>query len=71
MSTPSAAANPPAAFHFDNTLGALLIGGLLAAVLYGITCTQTFVYLQHQPGQKWRFKLFVSGRDASARRRGY
>ncbi|KAJ6494053.1 hypothetical protein C8R47DRAFT_1118208 [Mycena vitilis] len=29
---------------FDNTLGALLIGGLAATALWGITCVQTFTF---------------------------
>jgi len=29
---------------FDNTLGALLVGGLLAMALWGVTCVQTFSF---------------------------
>ncbi|KAJ7171124.1 hypothetical protein C8R46DRAFT_948188 [Mycena filopes] len=39
---------PPSALpvlpKFDNTLGALLIGGLVATALYGVTCVQTFTF---------------------------
>ncbi|ETW76848.1 hypothetical protein HETIRDRAFT_106236 [Heterobasidion irregulare TC 32-1] len=32
--------------HFDSTTGALYIGGLLTAILYGITCVQSFIFFQ-------------------------
>jgi len=31
----------------DNTLGALFLGNLTAAILYGVTCVQTFMYFQN------------------------
>ncbi|KAJ3832189.1 hypothetical protein F5878DRAFT_635458 [Lentinula raphanica] len=30
---------------FDGTLGCLFIGSSLAAILYGVTCVQTFIYV--------------------------
>ncbi|EIN05594.1 hypothetical protein PUNSTDRAFT_137699 [Punctularia strigosozonata HHB-11173 SS5] len=47
--------------HLDNTLGALLVGGLCAAALYGITCAQTFIFLQNHPEERRSFKLFIAG----------
>ncbi|PPQ69735.1 hypothetical protein CVT24_001321 [Panaeolus cyanescens] len=32
---------------FDNTLGALLLGGLLAMALWGVTCVQTYHYYMY------------------------
>jgi hypothetical protein len=34
----------PAVPKFDNTLGALLIGGLAATALWGVTCVQTYTF---------------------------
>jgi len=31
----------------DNTLGALFLGNVTAAILYGVTCVQTFTYFQN------------------------
>ncbi|KAI0343829.1 hypothetical protein BDW22DRAFT_1211507 [Trametopsis cervina] len=42
-----------------NTIGALLIGGLVSAILYGITSTQTVVYYQRAPNDWWLVKLTV------------
>lgn len=33
---------------YDNTLGAVFIGGWVAAIFYGITCVQAFVFLRHK-----------------------
>ncbi|GJF00451.1 hypothetical protein PsYK624_167390 [Phanerochaete sordida] len=41
MSPPSA---PPVAIHLDNTLGAILVGLIVLAVLYGVTSLQVYVY---------------------------
>jgi hypothetical protein len=30
----------------DNTLGAVFLGNLTAAILYGVTCVQMFMYFQ-------------------------
>ncbi|TDL18395.1 hypothetical protein BD410DRAFT_793282 [Rickenella mellea] len=35
---------PLAGLHFDNTLGVILVGGMLAAVLFGITIMQVYIY---------------------------
>ncbi|ESK91090.1 hypothetical protein Moror_9590 [Moniliophthora roreri MCA 2997] len=46
---------------FDNTLGALLVGGLVAMALWGITCVQTFNYFdQSSRRDKPQFKLLAS-----------
>ena len=74
------------AFSFDNTLGALLVGGLISGMcvpsslpslvsaafspayyllssaayrLYGITCTQTYVYYERSAGDRPSLKAFV------------
>lgn len=33
---------------YDNTLGAVFIGGWVAAIFYGITCVQAFFFLWHK-----------------------
>ncbi|ETW75229.1 hypothetical protein HETIRDRAFT_412440 [Heterobasidion irregulare TC 32-1] len=48
------------AFSFDNTLGALLVGGLISGILYGITCTQTYVYYERGAGDRPSLKAFVA-----------
>ncbi|KAJ7035209.1 hypothetical protein C8F04DRAFT_1099429 [Mycena alexandri] len=40
----STALPPPGLPKFDNTLGALLIGGLVATALWGVTCVQTYTF---------------------------
>lgn len=45
--TPSTTADPAEILPaLDNTLGALLIGGFICAVFYGIVCLQTFLLLR-------------------------
>jgi len=39
-----------AALNLNTTIGSLLVGGLVSAVLFGITTTQTFVYYQKAAG---------------------
>jgi len=43
----------------DNTLGAAFIGNIVAAVLYGITCLQTFVYYKKGKGDQAWFKAII------------
>ncbi|KAF8883938.1 hypothetical protein CPB85DRAFT_1493353 [Mucidula mucida] len=44
---------------FDNSLGALLIGGLLAMALWGITCIQTYNFFNNNTRDRPAFKLMV------------
>ncbi|KAL4250042.1 hypothetical protein ABKN59_004921 [Abortiporus biennis] len=37
-------AEMPSLLHFDNTLGAMYIGLLIATLLTGIACLQTYIY---------------------------
>ncbi|KAF5323919.1 hypothetical protein D9611_008418 [Ephemerocybe angulata] len=43
----------------DNTWGAAFIGLLLAAVLYGITCLQTYIYFTTYPEDGWEYKTMA------------
>ncbi|KAM6499007.1 hypothetical protein JOM56_006955 [Amanita muscaria] len=43
----------------DNTLGALLIGGLLASGFTGVVTTQTVIYLRLYPSDKISLKFLV------------
>ncbi|KAN0097294.1 hypothetical protein V8E55_001740 [Tylopilus felleus] len=43
----------------DQTMGALLIGVVIAGVLYGCTCVQTWCYYTHYPSDRWYLKLLV------------
>ncbi|KDQ53929.1 hypothetical protein JAAARDRAFT_38900 [Jaapia argillacea MUCL 33604] len=43
--------------NVGGTLGALLVGGLITYSLYGMTCTQTYVYYQRQRSQHDRISL--------------
>jgi len=45
--------------RFDNTLGALLVGLLAAAVMYGITCVQTYIYYGSYLNDRWHLKSLV------------
>ncbi|TDL20341.1 hypothetical protein BD410DRAFT_379343 [Rickenella mellea] len=36
----------PHNLHFDNTIGAMLIGTIISSMLYGVTTIQTFIYFQ-------------------------
>ncbi|KAI5122842.1 hypothetical protein M0805_003137 [Coniferiporia weirii] len=44
---------------YDNTLGAILIGGFVSVFLYGVTCLQTFIYFQRYPGDRGFIKASV------------
>ncbi|KII84002.1 hypothetical protein PLICRDRAFT_435591 [Plicaturopsis crispa FD-325 SS-3] len=47
MTSPSTPSPSLADVHFDNTLGALLVGGLVAIALWGVACTQTYIYFEN------------------------
>ncbi|KAH0826321.1 hypothetical protein J3R83DRAFT_5271 [Lanmaoa asiatica] len=46
--------------NLDNTLGALLIGGLLATSFWGVTCAQTYNYYQRYSNDSLALKLIAS-----------
>ncbi|KAL0959241.1 hypothetical protein HGRIS_014514 [Hohenbuehelia grisea] len=48
-----------AAQKYDTTLGSLLIGGLLALALWGITCVQTFNYFSRGSNDQPRFRVLI------------
>ncbi|KAI0345832.1 hypothetical protein BDW22DRAFT_1353443 [Trametopsis cervina] len=48
-----------AGLNANNTIGALLLGGLVAAILYGITSMQTAVFYQQAHADNWMIKLGV------------
>jgi len=51
---------PPSALPaFDNTLGALLVGGLLSMGLWGVTCVQTFTFFTRNSRDRPLFKLLI------------
>ncbi|THG95905.1 hypothetical protein EW145_g7880, partial [Phellinidium pouzarii] len=41
---------------YDNTLGAVLIGGFVSVFLYGVTCLQALIYYQRYPGDRGSVK---------------
>lgn len=43
----------------DETLGAIFIGIVIAATLYGVSCTQILYYYSRYPDDTWRLKLLV------------
>ncbi|KAG0699869.1 hypothetical protein DFH29DRAFT_990646, partial [Suillus ampliporus] len=43
----------------DNSFGAFLIGVVVSATLYGVTCVQTWYYFSRYPSDPWRIKLLV------------
>ncbi|KAI9460056.1 hypothetical protein HD554DRAFT_2323905 [Boletus coccyginus] len=45
----------------DNTFGAFLIGVVVSATLYGVTCIQTWYYYGRYPSDPWYIKLLVAG----------
>jgi len=45
----------------DNTFGAFLIGVVVSATLYGVTCIQTWYYYSRYPSDPWYIKLLVAG----------
>ncbi|TFY70045.1 hypothetical protein EVG20_g2896 [Dentipellis fragilis] len=53
------AAAPAAIPSLDATFGAMFIGVILAATLYGVTCLQTWSYFRDYPEDTWRIKTLV------------
>ncbi|THU79309.1 hypothetical protein K435DRAFT_785899, partial [Dendrothele bispora CBS 962.96] len=45
---------------FDNTLGAVLLGGLLAMALWGVVCIQTYNFFMGKSRDKPAFKLLIA-----------
>jgi len=43
----------------NNTFGAVYIGVVVAATLYGVTCVQTWYYYSRYPSDMWYIKLLV------------
>ncbi|KAJ7474697.1 hypothetical protein FB451DRAFT_274509 [Mycena latifolia] len=58
MATPPM--SPPIIFHVDNTLGALLVGGLVATALWGVTCVQTFTFFMSDATDRAWHKVLVA-----------
>ncbi|TFK31124.1 hypothetical protein BDQ12DRAFT_308038 [Crucibulum laeve] len=44
---------------FDDTLGAALLGGIAASILYGITCVQTFIFLKGSQANRTNLRIIV------------
>jgi hypothetical protein len=53
-------ATPAAMPAFDNTLGSLLVGGLVAMALWGVTCVQTYTYFSRSFKDRSYMKLMVA-----------
>lgn len=51
---------PPILPAFDNTLGALLLGGMIAMALWGITCVQTYTFFTQSHRDTGLQKLTVA-----------
>lgn len=58
-STPGGPLVPMPVLHFDNSLGAMLVGGLVSFALYGITFTQTYIYYERRHNDRPFIKLLV------------
>lgn len=43
----------------DSTIGATLIGCIVAAVVYGVTITQTYLYFERFPDDKYGIKIMA------------
>ncbi|KAI0366389.1 hypothetical protein BV20DRAFT_653179 [Pilatotrama ljubarskyi] len=43
----------------DATMGPLLIGVILAAIMYGVSCSQMYYYFTRYPRDSWSIKLLV------------
>ncbi|KAF8983745.1 hypothetical protein BDQ17DRAFT_754322 [Cyathus striatus] len=47
--------------NVNSTFGSLFLGGVVTAIFYGITCLQTFIYLQYNSkNDTHKFKLFIT-----------
>ncbi|KAF9558841.1 hypothetical protein CPC08DRAFT_539345 [Agrocybe pediades] len=51
---------PPPGFDLDKTLGAVFIGNVVAAVLFGITSLQAFTFFRGNTGDSRRFKQLIA-----------
>ncbi|KAJ8516328.1 hypothetical protein ONZ45_g6352 [Pleurotus djamor] len=51
----------PASLQVDTTMGAALIGSVCAAVLYGVSSVQTWIYFHHYEKDMWYIKYLVAG----------
>ncbi|KAF9497033.1 hypothetical protein BDN71DRAFT_1505266 [Pleurotus eryngii] len=49
----------PSSMSFDSTLGSLLVGGLAAVALWGVTNVQTFNYFSRGSNDRPSFKLLI------------
>ncbi|EPQ50151.1 hypothetical protein GLOTRDRAFT_141615 [Gloeophyllum trabeum ATCC 11539] len=47
-------------FVLDNTMGAMFVGVIVAATLYGVSCVQTWFYYNHYRNDLWHIKLLVA-----------
>jgi len=56
MSLPGSTIEIP---KFDNTLGAILIGGMVAMALWGITCVQSYTFLTYNSQDRPRLRILV------------
>ncbi|TFK33378.1 hypothetical protein BDQ12DRAFT_715867 [Crucibulum laeve] len=54
-------ATTTAKLTFDDTLGAIFLGGIVASTLYGITCVQTFIFLKGSQADRTYMKTIVVG----------
>ncbi|KAI0030552.1 hypothetical protein K488DRAFT_87669 [Vararia minispora EC-137] len=53
-------ADPFAGMAWDNTVGALLIGGLVGGVLFGLTCMQSYMYFSKYKDDRLLLRFFVA-----------
>ncbi|KAI0087153.1 hypothetical protein BDY19DRAFT_304374 [Irpex rosettiformis] len=60
MGPPSGLGAGPPNFDANTAVGALLVGGLISAILFGITSTQSWVYYQTYREDHWRLKTVVA-----------
>lgn len=58
-SIPPPLADPFAHVKFDNSLGALLIGVIVSAILFGLTSLQSYLYYTNYPRDRLSFKILV------------
>ncbi|THH05384.1 hypothetical protein EW145_g4833 [Phellinidium pouzarii] len=60
MATYSRGSPVIAKLELGSTFGAAYIGAMLAMMLYGITCLQSYLYYLYYPKDRWSFKLLVA-----------
>ncbi|TFK49047.1 hypothetical protein OE88DRAFT_1737259 [Heliocybe sulcata] len=56
----AAALIAPEHLVLDNTMGAMFVGVIVAATLYGVSCVQTWFYYNHYRNDLWHIKLLVA-----------